>query len=203
MVCLFACTLIPPHTTLHPILPTTQTAARHSPPSFWSPCCPRLSTRRCTAQCCRNTGCTSGACCCSALPRCSSSPACQVQARPSAAATWTAGRALRQARCLDRPRAAPLSPSLPALAPPPGAPLADGLWWLGADAGVWALRRLSMLASLAVCLAAVEARVVFHSFHQYIRLTAVGARRRRRCSSSLLGIASRPTAVHAQRGRGT
>ncbi len=35
-----------------------------------------------------------------------------------------------------------------------------------------ALRRVLLLASLAVFLAALEERVVFHSFNQYIRLTA-------------------------------
>ena len=49
---------------------------------------------------------------------------------------------------------------------------ADGLWWLGSGRAVTALRRLLLLASLAVFLAALEERVVFHSFNQYIRLTA-------------------------------
>lgn len=35
-----------------------------------------------------------------------------------------------------------------------------------------ALRRLLLLVSLAIFLLAVEERVVFHSFNQYIRLTA-------------------------------
>jgi hypothetical protein len=50
--------------------------------------------------------------------------------------------------------------------------LRDGLWWLGEGRAVAALRRLLLLASLAVFLAALEERVVFHSFNQYIRLTA-------------------------------
>ncbi|PSC73750.1 no exine formation 1 [Micractinium conductrix] len=50
--------------------------------------------------------------------------------------------------------------------------LQDGLWWLGSGRAVTALRRLLLLASLAVFLAALEERVVFHSFNQYIRLTA-------------------------------
>lgn len=49
---------------------------------------------------------------------------------------------------------------------------ADGLWWLGEGRAVAALRRVVLLASLAVFLAALEERVVFHSFNQYIRLTA-------------------------------
>jgi hypothetical protein len=47
-----------------------------------------------------------------------------------------------------------------------------GLWWLGASRSVAAARRLLLLAALAAFLAAVEARVVFHSFGQYIRLPA-------------------------------
>lgn len=50
--------------------------------------------------------------------------------------------------------------------------LKDGLWWLGEGRAVNALRRLLLLASLAVFLAALEERVIFHSFNQYIRLTA-------------------------------
>lgn len=40
---------------------------------------------------------------------------------------------------------------------PPAAP-ADGLWWLGSGRAVNALRRLVLLASLAVFLLAVEER---------------------------------------------
>jgi hypothetical protein len=47
-----------------------------------------------------------------------------------------------------------------------------GLWWLGASRSVAAARRLLLLAALAAFLAAVEARVVFHSLGQYIRLPA-------------------------------
>eukprot|EP00887_Chlorella_sp_A99_P005591 scaffold1.g5591.t1 len=50
--------------------------------------------------------------------------------------------------------------------------LQDGLWWLGRGGGVDAARRVVLLASLAVFLAALEGRVVFFSFNQYIRLTA-------------------------------
>lgn len=50
--------------------------------------------------------------------------------------------------------------------------LQNGLWWLGEGRAVAALRRVVLLASLAVFLAALEERVVFHSFNQYIRLTA-------------------------------
>jgi hypothetical protein len=49
---------------------------------------------------------------------------------------------------------------------------AGGLWFLGEGRAVNALRRLLLLGSLAVFLAALEERVIFHSFNQYIRLTA-------------------------------
>ena len=58
-------------------------------------------------------------------------------------------------------------------APRPSAPRpADGLWWLGSGRAVGALRRLVLLLALGAFLAALEERVVFHSFNQYIRLTA-------------------------------
>lgn len=50
--------------------------------------------------------------------------------------------------------------------------LQKGMWWVGADAATDALRRLVLLASLAVFLAGIEGRVVFYSFGQYIRLAA-------------------------------
>ena len=89
------------------------------------------------------------------------------------AASASSGPQMRTAVWADVswPPGSPTFCSLPAT-PLSNPAAADGLWWLGEGRAVAALRRLLLLVSLALFLAALEERVVFHSFNQYIRLTA-------------------------------
>ena len=70
------------------------------------------------------------------------------------------------------PALLPRHPAHRAPAPTPSPRRPDGLWWLGSGRAVSALRRLLLLCALGGFLLALEERVVFHSFNQYIRLTA-------------------------------
>ena len=77
---------------------------------------------------------------------------------------------MRYKLCAQPLQSVPQLARCPAPTPPHPAPprpaRADGLWWLGSGRAVNALRRLLLLASLAVFLLAVEERVIFHSFNQ-------------------------------------
>lgn len=91
-------------------------------------------------------------------------------ARPAASPRWLRCVQPTLPRCTHLVSLPPLT-FTPSRAPT-HAPLVDGLWWLGGGRAVNALRRLLLLVALAVFLLAIEERVVFHSFNQYIRLTA-------------------------------